>query len=167
MIEELEKKYDDFKNIVDILPVNNKDNRKKKMDHILEEENNTNSMIDVVKQEIKDRISKFDSLVENPDIKVVEEELSKCNIINEWNTYNTSYEKMHLDYYLYQLHRYYKEDLASVNNCIKKILEAFNKVGISVQKNDFEFNTYVSLKTLHVFLHNTYLFSFHILNKYS
>lgn len=144
MIEELEKKYDDFKNIIDILPVNNKDNRKKKMDRILEEENNTNSMIDVVKQEIKERISKFDSLVENPDIKVVEEELNKCNIINEWNTYNTSYEKMHLDYYLYQLHRYYKEDLTSVNTCLKKIIESFNRVGIQIFKEDFEFNTMVA-----------------------
>ena len=144
MIEELNNKYEEFKNIIDVLPVNNKDNRKKKMDHITDEENNSKDMLNAVKDEMNNRLSKLEALKENPDIKKTANELEKCNIINEWNIYNTSYEKMHLDYYLYQLHRYYKEDLASVNNCIKKILEAFNKVGISVQKNDFEFNTYVS-----------------------
>ena len=144
MIEELEKKFEEFKNIIDILPTNNKDNRKKKMDYILNEENSSSDIIKNVKDEIELRISKFSLLKENPDIKKVEDELNKCNIVNEWNTYNTSYEKMHLDYYLYQLHRYYKEDLKSVNACLKKILESFNKVGIQVFKDDFEFNTMVA-----------------------
>ena len=144
MIEELEKKYEEFKNIIDILPTNNKDNRKKKMDYIVEEENNSNNLISDVKQEIKERLGKFDSLIENPDIKKLEDELEKCSIINEWNIYNTSYEKMHLDYYLYQLHRYYKEDLTSVNACIKRIIDSFNKVGIQILKDDFVFNTLVS-----------------------
>ncbi len=144
MIEELNNKYEEFKNIIDVLPVNNKDNRKKKMDHILDEENNSKDMLAAVKQEINDRLAKLDELKENPDIKKTADELEKCNIINEWNVYNTSYEKMHLDYYLYQLHRYYKEDLSSVNSCIKKILDAFSKVGIQILKTDFEFNTYVS-----------------------
>lgn len=144
MIEELNNKYEEFKNIIDVLPVNNKDNRKKKMDHIIDEEKKSNDMLNAIKEEIKNRLVKLEQLKENPDIKKTALELEKCNIINEWNIYNTSYEKMHLDYYLYQLHRYYKEDLTSVNSCIKKILESFNKVGISVLKSDFEFNTYVS-----------------------
>ena len=144
MIEELEKKYEEFKGIIDVLPVNNKENRKKKDSCIEDEKNASNELLNLVKQEIKDRIAKFDTLTENPDVAKTASELEKCNIINEWNVYNTSYEKMHLDYYLYQLSKYFKEDLTSVNSCIKKVLESFNKVGIQIKKEDFEFNTLVS-----------------------
>ena len=144
MIEELEKKYEEFKGIIDVLPVNNKENRKKKDNCIEDEKNASNEMLELVKQEINERIAKFADLKENPDINKTASELEKCSIINEWNVYNTSYEKMHLDYYLYQLSKYYKEDLTSVNKCIKKILDAFSKVGIQILKSDFEFNTYVT-----------------------
>jgi len=52
---------------------------------------------------------------------------------------------MHLDYYLYQLHRYYKEDLTSVNNCIKKMIDSFKKVDIVLSKEDFDFNDNIAL----------------------
>ena len=145
MRNNLEKKYEEFKNIIDILPVNTKQNKKKKLDYILEEETKDNNLLDSIKDEINKRLSKFDKLKENPNIKKLEAELEKCNIINEWNSYNTAYEKMHLDYYLYQLHRYYKEDLSSLNSCIKMIIEAFKKVGIQLTKEDFDMNNYVSL----------------------
>ena len=98
MIEELETKYEEFKNIIDVMPVNNKDNRKKKINHIETEKANTNDILNAIKQEIKDRLAKLSTLSESPDIKKTLLELEKCNIINEWNIYNTAYEKMHLDY---------------------------------------------------------------------
>lgn len=144
MKEKLEQKYNDFKNVYDVLPTNNKFNRQKKLDYIEEEEKNTNEFIDNIQKEINKRLSEFDNLHINPNINELEQKLEQCSIINEWNQYNTPYEKMHLDYYLYQLHRYYKEDLTSVNTCINKIIESFNKVGISLTKEDFDFNNYIS-----------------------
>ena len=120
MIEELTSKYEDFKGVIDILPVNTKYNRKRKIEYIDEEINNDNGRLLQVKKEIEKRIRQFEGLKLNDKIEKLKQELEKCNIANEWNSYNTSYEKMHLDYYLYQLHRYYKEDLISVNACIKK-----------------------------------------------
>lgn len=144
MIEELNNKYNDFKGVIDILPVNTKYNRKRKTDYILEEIENDNKRLEQVKKEIEKRINSFSSLEVNNKIQELEHELEKCNIVNEWSNYNTAYEKMHLDYYLYQLHRYYKEDLVSVNACIKKILESFKKVEIVLTKDDFNFNSYVA-----------------------
>lgn len=144
MIEELESKYEELKGVIDVLPVNTKYNRKRKIDCILDEVKNDNERLNLVKAEIENRISHFKELSVNPTIEQLEQELEKCNIANEWNNFNTSYEKMHLDYYLYQLSKYYKEDLASVNACIKKIIESFKKVEIVLTKEDFNFNNYVS-----------------------
>ena len=145
MIEELNNKYAEFKNVIDILPVNTKYNRKRKIDCILDEEKNDNALLEVVKNEINSRLSYLNGLSENEQINLLKDELQKCNIVNEWNDFNTAYEKMHLDYYLYQLHRYYKEDLDSVNECLKKIVESFKKVDIILTKDDFDFNEYASL----------------------
>ena len=144
MIEELTAKYEEFKGVIDILPVNTKYNRKRKVDYIVEEINNDTKRLQQVKTEIEKRIRQFDGLKENDKIEKLKKELEKCNIANEWNLYNTSYEKMHLDYYLYQLHCYYKEDLVSVNACIKKIIESFKKVEIILTKDDFKFNDYAA-----------------------
>ena len=144
MNEELTNKYAEYKKILDILPVNTKYNRKRKTDYINEEIANDTNRLNAVKQEIENRLSKFNSLQENVSINQLKEDLERCNIINEWNKYNTSYEKMHLDYYLYQLHRYYKEDLKSVNACIYKIIEAFKKVEVPLTKEDFNFNKYAA-----------------------
>ena len=145
MKEALTSKYDEYKSVLDVLPVNTKANKKKKMDYLTEEENSTNELLNGIEEEINRRLAVFDNFKVNPEIAKLEGELEKCNIVNEWNNYNTAYEKMHLDYYLYQLHRYYKEDLASVNNCIKKIIESFKKVEINLTKEDFDFNTNASL----------------------
>ncbi len=145
MIEELNTKYDEFKEAIDILPVNTKYNRKRKIDYIDGEKEKDNKRLAEVTKEIEKRLECFDKLKENGKIELFKKELEKCNIANEWNNYNTSYEKMHLDYYLYQLHRYYKEDLISVNACIRKILESFKKVEIEVTKKDFNFNDYAAM----------------------
>ena len=144
MKEQFENKYLEFKNIIDILPVNTKANRKKKLDYILEEEKETDTLLNNIMNELMLRIDEFEKLKVNGDIEILEDELEKCNIVNEWNIYNTPYEKMHLDYYLYQLHRYYKEDLSSVNMCIRNLVASFNNVGITLTKDDFDFNNYSS-----------------------
>lgn len=142
MIDELTNKYNEFKGVIDILPTNTKYNRKRKTDYIIDEEAKDNERLALVKKEIESRISVFNDLKPNDKIEKLKSELEKCNIVNEWNNYNTAYEKMHLDYYLYQLHRYYKEDLKSVNACIKKTIESFKKVNIVLIKDDFDFNIY-------------------------
>ena len=140
MIDELNKKYDEFKSAVDILPVNTKYNRKRKVDYINDALVEDNELLDKVKIEIDKRISYLDKLKVNDDIEKLNNELEKCNIVNEWNTYNTAYEKMNLDYYLYQLHRYYKDDLDGLNECLNRIVESFKKVDVNLTPIDFTFS---------------------------
>src|SRR5574344_1486863 len=130
MKEKLQKQIDDFKSVMDTLPVNTIQNRNKKKNYIETEKNNQNKVLENIKNEINMRKKHLESFQENSNIHKLQEDLKKCNIMQEWNKYNTPYEKMHLDYYLYQLHRYYKEDLKSVNTCIMTIISSFSKVGI-------------------------------------
>ena len=59
MIEELTAKYEEFKGVIDILPVNTKYNRKRKVDYIVEEINNDTKRLQQVKTEIEKRIRKM------------------------------------------------------------------------------------------------------------
>jgi hypothetical protein len=140
MIEEFNNKYNEVKNIIETLPTNNIGNRKRKTSYILEQKEEDNKNQDLVIKEIESRLKQFSNLKENEEIEKLKNELAKCNVLNEWNPYNTSYEKMHLDYYLYQLSRYYKDDLDGVNECINKIIESFKKVGITLTIEDFDYN---------------------------
>ena len=73
-----------------MLPTNNKENRKKKTEYIQKEEENTSALLKALKEEIFSRTKVLDDLEKNPNINTLEEELKKCNIMNEWNSYNSS-----------------------------------------------------------------------------
>ena len=140
MMEELEQKYDELRTVIETLPVNTKYNRKRKVECIDDEIKHDKEIISLIEKEVEERLAPLRGLGVNTNIKKMEEEIEKCNIINEWNPYNTPYEKMHLDYYLYQLHRYYKEDLDALNECIKRIIESFKKVEIELKPEEFNYN---------------------------
>ena len=142
MIEELEKEYDGLKEVVEILPVKTKESRNRKSTLLDEETSKDQKRLQDIRQEIERRLQIFNNLRINPEIDALKKEKEKCDIVNEWNEYNTAYEKMHLDYYLYQLHRYYKEDLKSVNECLVRLLESFKKVDVVLSRKDFDFNEY-------------------------
>ena len=89
MIDDLTNKYNDFKNVIDVLPLNTKDNRKRKMDYILEALKEDDKRLELVEKEIHNRINYLDSLNSNDKVNELIDELEKCNIVNEWNIYNT------------------------------------------------------------------------------
>ena len=140
MIDELTNKYNEMKGIIEVLPQNTKPNRKRKTEYLTDALKEDEKKIVKVKEEIERRLKTFDGLSKNKEIDKLKEKLETCKIVNEWNIYNRSYEKIHLDYYLYELDRYYKDDLDYVNECILKIVESFKKVGISLKKEDFNYN---------------------------
>lgn len=142
MVEKLKKEYEELKDVIEILPTKTKEAKSRKQKIIEEEKEKDKKRLKFVNDEIEKRLQTFSRLQPNPEIKSLEKEKETCSIVNEWSDYNTAFEKMHLDYYLYQLHRYYKEDLKSVNECLNRLLDAFKKVDITLSKDDFDFNEY-------------------------
>ena len=144
MKNKLDEHISEVKQNLSVLPVNTKANRKKKEEFIMEEEsiNSENTML--VLDEIKKRLSYFNGLNPNSEIEDYGDKLKAYNILNDLSEYTTSYEKMHIDKYLRELEVSSKEDLKSVNDSLRSIINAFNDAKIAVKKEDFDFNNYAS-----------------------
>ena len=137
------EKYEEFKNVLDVMPTNNKENRKKKSEYISSEELFNNKLLDLINKEIERRKTVISSVSENEVIQEKETELN--NLINTLiNEYNTSYEKLELDYYLSKMISY-KDDLPKVNDCIRKLINNFKNVGVEITSSMFDYNDNVKL----------------------
>lgn len=130
----------EFNLLLNTLPTNNAKNREKRVRIIQSKLESTTNDIKIIQTEILKRVDLITKKSKNKEIESLKEKLSTFEVINELNSFITSYEKMHLDYYLYQLHRYYNEDLSSVNACINKILNSFNTTGIILTEKDFNYH---------------------------
>lgn len=142
MKDKLNQSISELKQVLDTLPTNTIQNRKTKTRVIAEEINTRTIELNKIKSELEKRKQQMESFTINPEIESSEKEMESCKIMNEWNTYNTPLEKLHLDYYLYLLHHYYKDNLSSVNEWILKIITSFKQVGIVITENDFNYNIY-------------------------
>lgn len=150
MKEDLLKEISDFKTVLENMPTNNIKNRTNKEKVILEEKENKQQLLNKVETKLKIFKESFSSLKPNGKIDNINKSLETCKFLNEWNKYNTAYEKMHLDYYLYLLSHYYKEDLKTVNEWLLTIFKAFKTVGLNITYENFNYNTYAKkyIKTL-------------------
>ena len=150
MKENLLKEINDFKTVLETMPTNNIKNRTNKEKVILEEKENKQQLLSKVTTKLKIFKESFSSLKPNSKIDNINKSLETCKFLNEWNKYNTAYEKMHLDYYLYLLSHYYKEDLKTVNEWLLTIFKAFKTVGLNITYENFNYNTYAKkyIKTL-------------------
>lgn len=153
MKDKLQEHIDGFKKVIDTMPTNNIKNRNNKLKIIKEEKNEYNKYLQDVTAKLNDFKTSFSSLKPNKRIDEINKSLETCKFINEWNKYNTAYEKMHLDYYLYLLSRYYKEDLNTINEWLLTIFSSFKTTGIIIQAEDFNYNLYAK-KYIEALLHN-------------
>lgn len=153
MKDQLQNHINDFKNILDTMPTNNIKNRTNKKKIIKEEKMEYQNILRKVTTKLISFKDSFSSLKPSNRIKEINISLETCKFINEWNKYNSAYEKMHLDYYLYLLSRYYKEDLNTVNDWLITIISSFKTVGININYDNFKFNVYAK-KYIKVLLEN-------------
>ena len=89
--------------------------------------------ISIAKQPINPEINNL-----NARLKTIEDVLY---LLNEEQT---SYEKMGLDKNIYKLEKFYKENFDNINEQIAQSIEKFEKVGIKLNKEDFDYDNYVS-----------------------
>lgn len=140
MVEEIKKKIEDDNEVLNILPQNNVNNRKKykaKVSDLLREytalEKDVYNYIAAKNSVLK---SKYDTKFEDDFIKKIEDYRYKLNYFND---YQDAYEILGLDKLFYNLHKYYNNDLIFYNDNISKILDIFEQVGIKLTKDDFYF----------------------------
>lgn len=143
MNEEYIKKIDTTKEMLNLLPQNNKKNKTKFKEIVLENLNEFKNDEVILLEEIKKRYNVYMSTTLNEEIPYLDNELSnlKDSLILS-NKYASSYQMSSLDKVLYNLSHFYKEDLESVNSYIKEAILIFKSAGITLSIEDFNYSYY-------------------------
>lgn len=141
MIDEIKKKISADNKVLDVLPQNSANNRKKYSEQL-----QTMKADYLAKQkEVLNYIKNKNSLLSQKYNLPHENNLSKSIVLlgkrlNYFNPHQTPYEILGLDKLFYGLYKYYNDDLSSYNNNINKILDIFEQAGIILTKKDFYFS---------------------------
>ena len=147
----IEAQIDVDKEILSVLPKNNKKNLQEYKFKAAEIRQNYTTYLDQILAEMKRRTIKIKSVVPDPKIEKLAQEIKYMDKIELLNKSTTSFEKMQLDEILYILRRFYKNNLELINDAIVKCLEKFRIVGVNLTVQDFEYSIYTK-EYMNVFL---------------
>ena len=132
-----------YKEILSVMPRNNVKNDKEFLKKALviksEIEGNKNLLL----EEIKNRFNSINSVVINPEIEGVKNDINSYSYLYLINEYSTSFEKSNLDRILHDIRKFYLSDLTKLNSNIKDAINVFREVGINLTVNDFRYGNYV------------------------
>ena len=96
--------------------------------------------LDDIISEMKRRIVKITSVVPNPEIDRLEEEIKQKENAKKITKDVPSFEKMGLDETLFVLKRFYKNNLELINDAILECVEKFETAGVNVVPEDFYYS---------------------------
>lgn len=130
------------KEVLSILPKNNKKNLTVYKDKCAEIKNTYTNYQTKIISEIKRRYLKLKSVEEDPKIAKLTSKIANIEKINLINSNITSFEKMGLEELLYVLRRFYKNNLQSVDESIMECIKKFREVGINLTAEDFNYSFY-------------------------
>ena len=156
MHEEFEMRTNEVKEVLSNMPVNNKKNKSKYLDYIVEQIEIFSKEKDTIFEEIVSRVKKIESTEKKSSIsfdninKEIEELESKLFIFNK---FNSPYEKSDLDRIIYEINHFYKDNLEALNEDIRDAIHCFQLVGVNLSIKDFCYSEYVT-KYMSVILNN-------------
>lgn len=150
--EILENKINAIKEAMSNMPKKNIKNNQKYSNYIDDTIKEVTNLKTNVEKEIKQR---YDKLIEvankqsyiqiDPKIETYYECLQLTNINN------TPYEKSNLDKIIFEITNYNQNDFLKTNENLKKAIDIFKLVGITLKSKDFNYNIYVN-RYMDVFL---------------
>lgn len=142
IIEKINNQIDANKEILSVLPKNNKKNLQAYKEKAAEIKAEYEKYSEDILSEIKRRAIKINSIIPDPKIANTEQEIKYMEKIKLLDKNITSFEKMELDEILYVLKRFYKNNLELINGAIVKCLEKFKIVGVTLTARDFDYSIY-------------------------
>lgn len=144
MLDKLTKDISLDKEVLESLPTNNKKNINKKLEEVSTRYNTYIKLRDDVYNELLKRLKPYIEISFNDYCNVVKsiDELYKA--LTFTNNLSSSYEKLKLDKIVYSLTNNLESDLEVTNNLLLKVITIFNKVGIKLTSNDFNYTKYVN-----------------------
>ena len=144
MLDKLTKDISLDKEVLESLPTNNKKNLNKKLEEVSTRYNTYIKLRDDVYNELLNRLKPYLEISFNDYNDVVKsiDELYKALTFS--NNLSDSYEKLNIDKIVYSLTNDLESDLEVTNNLLLKVITIFNKVGIKLTSNDFNYTKYVN-----------------------
>ena len=142
IIEEYEKYISSNKEILSVLPTNTKKNRAKYVEKVEELQGKALQIKEVIWNEISSRYNNLLNVEEDPRIKELQKQIDDISDIELLNELNTPFEKLGLDRLAHSLGAFFKGDLISVNQNIKKYLDILKEYGVTVKPEDFEYSDF-------------------------
>ena len=136
----MSKKIEQYKELLQVLPRTNIKNSREYKKKALVMKQEIQEQRDLVIKEIKRRYLGLIISEDNKEISILKDYLDNTyrNLIF-LNPYNDSYEKTDLNEILYDLRKFYQNDLSKVNNDIKLALEKFGVVSVNLTEKDFNY----------------------------
>ncbi|NMA51303.1 MAG: hypothetical protein GX951_05630 [Mollicutes bacterium] len=144
MKDKLVKDIENITSILGTLPTNNKKNKEKYKSYLKEQIDLHIEKRDKVKKEILSRYNKI-IFENNKDADIPNISELDINFIRCSSSYYDSLEKMNLNYLLYELSHFYKNNLEKINEVIIQIIKEFEKTGIKLTAKDFIYSNDVRL----------------------
>ena len=145
MLNKIQEDIEVNKELITNLPRNNVKNAKKVLEKILEIQNDYQTTLQDIIKEMDSRFNKYQSYEENKELDNIQKE--KEELYNQLYLLDDSspYEKSNLSELIYELLTFFTNDLEEVNCVIKKIIDKFKEVGVTLTPNDFTYTYYVSI----------------------
>lgn len=141
MINDIKKMIEDDNEVLNILPQNNVNNRKKYREQLTKMRTKYKDM----QKQVFDYIVSKNNILRKKYEQNHEDSLDKLILglekkINYFNPYQDAYEILGFDKLFYGLHKYYDNDLNIYNNNINKLLDIFETAGVILKTEDFYFS---------------------------
>ena len=150
--EQLIKKIEVEKEVLETLPKNNEKNISKYIDELNKLKKQYSSYKNDIETILEKRYKKFIQLEQDKEISLLDSRINSIEkILYLLSDEKTSYEKMNLDKIIYKLNKYYNNNLDNVNEQIYESIKMFEEVGIDLTYNDFDYSEYTK-QYMQVFL---------------
>ena len=144
--EEFCNKVNEIKEVLSNMPQNNKSNKVKYIEYIDNQLRNNNNLKDELIKEINKRYEEISLKVKCEDINIEQLNKDKAKLFDSlWiiDDCNSSYEKIGLDKSIFNISRYYEDNINSLNKEIRNVIKCFYDVGIKLTINDFYYSFYL------------------------
>ena len=154
-ISEAIQKIEVQKEVLSTLPRNNEKNEQKYLEKIKELKKEYENDKQEIKEYLEKQYTTYTNMEEDSEIELLKGRINTIeNVLYLLSEEKNSLEKMNLDRILFNLGRYYRNNLDSVNKEISECIRMFNEVEIHLTEEDFNYSEYTK-EYMQVFLKET------------
>ena len=142
-IKNITEKIEVEKEILLALPKNNEKNEQKYLEKVKELEKNYKKYKTKIEDYLEKEYNSYTNINEDEEIGLLKSRIDTIEkILYLLSDEKNSLEKMNLDKILYNLSRYYRNNLDDVNKEIYECIKMFKEVEINLTKEDFNYSEY-------------------------